>query len=141
MESNRTYRDTVASEIKLPKEVYYRCLWTVRDMKRLEKLASVLDVRASGKKIKPALLQTGETVQEEADPGAVSLVPDDVAGRAQRELKCISNALKKVPEVYREGLLDNIIGKEPFGDFAHPNTWKKWKLVFLYELARELRLI
>ena len=43
MESGKTYRDAPGSDIKLPKEVYHRCLWIVRDRSRLERLASVLD--------------------------------------------------------------------------------------------------
>lgn len=130
MESKRTYRDTAGREISLPKEVYYRCLWVVRDSRRL-----VMLVDAHVK---------GEDAARSGDPGAEApavMVSDETARRAAEELACIDRALRKVPEVYRKDLLDNIIDKKPFGDFAHPNTWKRWKLVFLYELARELRLI
>ena len=128
MESKRTYRDAAGADIKLPREVYYRCLWTVRDSQRLGELAAVLSIRENG--------ETDFTGMPET-----AMVPDDVAARAAFELECIRAAVHKVPEVYREGLLDNIIGKTPFDDFAHPNTWKRWKLVFLYELAKELRMI
>ena len=43
MESKRAYRDAPGSGIKLPKEVYYRCVWIVRDRSRLERLAAVTD--------------------------------------------------------------------------------------------------
>jgi phosphomethylpyrimidine synthase len=72
---------------------------------------------------------------------AADVVTDAAARHAAYELGCIERALEGVPEVYREGLLDNIVNKTPFGDFAHPNTWKRWKLVFLYELAGALDLI
>lgn len=138
MESKMVYRDAAGSDVKLPKEVYYRCLWTVRDSERLRKLAVLLEDtdRAEASAYKQDLLVLEADIDADA-----TLVSDDVAERAARELKCIDRALSKIPEVYQEGLLDNIIDKEPFGDFAHPNTWKRWKLVFLYELAKELRLI
>ena len=69
------------------------------------------------------------------------MVSEAAVQQAAHELECIDNALESIPEVYREGLLDNIIEKKPFGDFAHPNTWKRWKLVFLHGLAKQLNLI
>lgn len=131
MESKRAYRDAPGSDIKLPKAVYYRCVWIVRDRSRLEKLASVLDENRDF---------AWKREQEESGNTA-AIVSDAAAKQAAHELECIVRALGCIPEVYREGLLDNIIEKKPFSDFAHPNTWKRWKLVFLYELARRLYLI
>ena len=128
MEGGKTYRDAPGSDIKLPKEVYHRCLWIVRDRSRLERLASVLDY-------------DGEDTWDGGFAEDVSVVTDAAARHAAYELECIDSALESIPEVYREGLLDNIVNKTPFGDFAHPNTWKRWKLVFLHELARALNLI
>lgn len=127
MESKRTYRDAPGADIKLPREVYYRCVWTVRDSARLSSLASASEMTGT---------DTSDGFYEDA-----AIIPDDVAARAAFEIESIRKAIHKVPEVYREGLLDNIISKKQFDDFAHPNTWKRWKLVFLYELAMELRMI
>lgn len=141
MESKRTYRDAAGREIKLPKEVYYRCLWTVRDERRLRELAGLMR-RDDGSNMDehPADNRAGTAQEGGTDQKAV-IVSDDVVQRAAAEIACIRRALAKVPEVYREELLDNIVDKEPLPDFAHANTWKRWKLVFLYELAKELRLI
>jgi hypothetical protein len=128
MDSRKTYRDAPGSDLKLPKEVYHRCLWIVRDCGRLERLASVLD-------------GSGRSTWTEGAAEAADVVTDAAARHAAYELGCIERALEGVPEVYREGLLDNIIEKKPFGDFAHPNTWKRWKLVFLHGLAKQLDLI
>lgn len=134
MESKTTYRDAPSGEIKLPKAVYYRCLWTVRDAERLETLASVLE---SGQDA----YSGGESVSSCTEKTDSVLVSDGAARHAAFELECIARALAQIPEVYRNSLLDNIHRKTPFPDFAHPNTWKRWKLVFLYELAKELCLI
>jgi hypothetical protein len=128
MDSRKTYRDAPGSDIKLPKEVYHRCLWIVRDRSRLERLASVLDGSAG-------------SIWSDGDAEDASVVTDAAARHAAYEIGCIDRALEGVPEVYREGLLDNITEKKPFGDFAHPNTWKRWKLVFLHGLAKQLDLI
>ena len=130
MESKKTYRDAAGRDVRLPREVYYRCLWTVRDAERLKGIAEILDHDE----------ELYYTDAAGAGSGTV-IVTDDVAKHAAYELECIHAAITKVPEVYREGLLDNINKKEPLPDFAHPNTWKRWKLVFLYELAKQLKLI
>ncbi len=128
MESSKAYSDAPGSSIKLPREVYFRCVWIVRDCRRLSKLASFLDENAV------FAWKEGETAD-------TSIISEAAARNAAHELECIAKALESIPAVYREGLLDNIIEKKPFSDFAHPNTWKRWKLVFLHELARELDLI
>lgn len=141
MESKIVYRDAAGRDIRLPKEVYYRCLWTVRDSGRLEKLTALL-AQDPGRREEGTSheYQAGGASNKEHEHED-SVVSDDVLHRAAGELRCIRTALGRVPEVYREGLLDNICRKVPFEDFAHPNTWKRWKLVFMYELAKELRLI
>lgn len=146
MESKRQYRDAPGDSARLPREVYYRCLWTVRDMSRLEALAAFHELsnrpdglfQKSGFENAP---DNGPDHPEEHEIRRAVIISDEVAGRAAYETECIRRALDKIPSVYREGLLDNIINKTRFDDFAHPNTWKRWKLVFLYELAKELYLI
>lgn len=142
MESKREYHDAPSGEIKLPKEVYYICLWTVRDSERLKQMASVLDFEdESGQKSIEPGADAAYVEPDDLCTGDTRLVSDMTAQHAAYELQCIENAISSIPEVYREGLLDNIIRKAPLGDFAHPNTWKRWKLVFLYGLAKELHLI
>ena len=87
----------------------------------------------------------GDDTWEEMFSGEIPpesrVVSDSVRVRAEYELDCIGRALAKVPEEYRMGILSNIVHKTEFGDFAHPNTWKKWKQIFIAELARELCLV
>lgn len=141
MQSKRKYKDAAGREIKLPKEVYYRCLWTVRDAGRLRGLADLL--RQDENVYISSVQGSQDTCQEPGSTGEsrTLVISDETARRAAADLACIEKALTKVPEVYREELLDNIMNKKPLPDFAHANTWKRWKLVFLYELAREMRLV
>jgi hypothetical protein len=60
---------------------------------------------------------------------------------AEHKLWAIRAALDTVPAEMRQTLLDNIISGAGFGDYAHENTWKKWKKRFIYNLARYLDLI
>ncbi len=138
MDRSREFRDAASHNIRLPKEVYYRCLWTVRDSDRLRLAASVLD-SCDRNAVQDG--KSADSIEFTPSAGGDILITEETAGRAAFELECIGRAIEKIPEVYRKGLLDNIINKTQFDDFAHPNTWKRWKLVFLYELARELHII
>ena len=95
----------------VPKEVYYQCVWMVRDSERLLWLA----------------------LSDEVD--------DSVAAAARRRTDAIESALYAVPEEYRLGIMRHVKDREAFDDYAHENTWKKWQQRFIYELAVNLMLI
>ena len=117
---------------KIPQDVYYRCIWLVRGRRRLQDLAEMSD----------DTLQASVSASEmEDDHSDAAIVSEAVIRQAERDLESISNALERIPGAYREGILSNIADKEPFGDMAHPNTWKKWKQEFIYQLAKQLHLI
>ena len=61
--------------------------------------------------------------------------------QAMYKLDCISRALEDVPSEYRQGTIDTIVDNTPFTDLAHENTWRKWRRVFIRNLAKELDLI
>lgn len=118
---NRTYR--------LPKAVYYQCMWTVRDMDRLKRLALAADTGC----------RANELVFFEVDEEAVS--DREVLKQAKYKLACIKRALEDVPEEYRKGTIDSIVYNLPFSEMAHENTWRKWRKVFIRNLASGLKLI
>lgn len=118
------------STIVIPREVYYRCIWLIRDMPRLEQLVLMRQNGADGDYPETA------DISEDA-----IIVPETVIDRAAEDLETIKDTLNEIPEVYRQGIINNIISKDPFSDFAHPNTWKKWKTEFIHELARAMHYI
>ena len=120
---------------KTPSNVYYRCIWLVRDSRRLNDLIELS--RLTGE---IGSVELGEDFIAAAD-FSDSIITEKVIERAEYDLGCIRRALETVPKDYRQGILGNIIDKEPFSDLAHPNTWKKWKQTFIYQLAKEQHLI
>ena len=48
------------------------------------------------------------------------------------QIRPVEKALKKIPEEYRQGLLDHIIKGKPYPDYAHTSTWKRWRRRLLY---------
>lgn len=120
----------LGKDAQLPREVYYQCIWTVRDLPRLRELrAQARDGEGFGE---------DEIVMYVDDSNRV--IPQSVVLEARRKIECIERALSDVPEEYREMILANIVEGRAFGDQAHDNTWKKWKKRFINNLAREMDL-
>ena len=65
----------------------------------------------------------------------------EVLTQAAWKLECIRKAIAKVPEEYRQGTIDCLVYNVPYADIAHENTWRKWRKVFIRELAKNLLLI
>lgn len=117
------------NELRMPKAVYYQCLWTVKDMERLKRLEAA----------------NSHTVK---DGDLIFFVDEDEVIRnaaaleqAAWRMDCIRRALRRLPVEYRKDTVDNIVYGIPFNDMAHENTWRKWRQVFLRELAKNLMLI
>lgn len=127
MKSKSTYSERAVSAEILPDTVRKRCELLVRDSERLRRLVSAFEEPCAD-----SILPAQETPV---------IVTESAARRAADELRCIRESLEIIPEAYRQGIISNIESKTPFSDFAHPNTWKKWKKTFLIELARNLHLI
>ena len=135
----RAKKDEPASLVT--KEVYYRCIWAVRDAERMRILAQLSEADL------PDIPVTGINSEGTARNGRCAYVyegravSDAAIYKAAEELRCIEEALHTVPEVYRRGVYENIAHNSEFSDLAHPNTWKKWKQSFIYELARRMHFI
>ena len=56
-------------------------------------------------------------------------------GAASDRLAMLYQALNIVPEIYRDGILQNIVDRRPFEAFASEATWYRWKQRFLYTFA------
>ena len=114
---------------RVPKAVYYQCIWIIKDLDRLRRL------EAAG--------NYGHTEDE-----FVFFVDDEeiirdagVLTQARFKLDGVRGALALVPEEYRQKTIDSIIYGIPFDDMAHENTWRKWRQFFIRELAKNLLLI
>lgn len=113
----------------LPKAVYYQCIWTVKDMDRLRMLE--------------ALHKYNEQPDEMICGGTegCAMVNDKVIEEGVRRIRAIRAAIQPVPEEMRRDLIESITSGSGFGDYAHENTWKKWKKRFITELAHNLDLV
>ena len=113
----------------IPKAVYFQCCWIVKDMERLRRLEAIGNYTA----------RTDEQVYFVDEEQVIKNA--EVLSQAAWKLECIRKALTKVPKEYRQATLDCIVYNLPYGDMAHENTWRKWREVFIRELAKNLLLI
>ncbi len=113
----------------VPKAVYHQCIWLIKDMDRLRKLEAVSNY-ASGEDELVFFVDDEDVIRDA-----------EVLDKAKWRLGCIRKALLAVPEEYRQSTLDCIRYNVPYGDMAHENTWRKWRQILIWELAKNLFLI
>lgn len=122
----------------MPDAVYYQCVWAVRDLYRMEEQLEILK-----HEISDGAVHTTSVVSDVKDDYEVrNPTEDKVMQKAalERRIKAINDAINSVPLAYRQFILDNIILQKAYKCF--PNKfWRIWKQRFLYNVARNLRLI
>jgi hypothetical protein len=119
----------MSRKMRVPKPVYYQCVWILKDIERLKRLEAVDNYRSS--KDEFVVFVDEEEVIRNAE----------VLCQARFKLECIRKALLAVPEDYRQMTIDSIVYGLSFGDMAHENTWRRWRQIFIRELAGNLNLI
>lgn len=116
-------------DYKLPKELYMQTLWFIRryPAARLEYENCI-----------------GKSVEQDGQPhgfGISDPTARDAALRIylRRQFEPVDKALTAIPPEYRKGLMDNIIEREPYPDYADLTTWKRWKRRLVFFVAAEIR--
>lgn len=121
--------DKKINTYKVPKAVYYQCIWLLKDMERLRR------IEAAGK----VPQGDNELVFFVDDENVV--MDESVFVNAREKLRCIRKSLQAIPKEYRQSTIDCIVFGVPYADTAHYNTWRRWRQIFVYELAKNLHLI
>ena len=113
----------------MPSAVRHQCEWILKDLDRLKGLATNASL----------VNETADAVVFYADD-CEGLTPESVALEALAKMDAIAGALAAIPEKYREPILEYYSHDKMLPDTASPNTWKRWKTVFMSVLARRLKL-
>ena len=134
------YREYQLKKMKnyvLPETVYRQALWAVKDLNRLrEELNKAIENVDN--------IHSPNFFNESIGTGFYS---DITAKKADKlitltnRIESIEAALFSIPEKYREGIKQKLVDGKPYGDEFHPNTWKKWQQVYIYNVAKNLGLI
>ena len=113
----------------VPKPVYFQCYWIIKDIDRLKRLEAIGSYAKKSDEL-VFFVDDQEVIRN-----------SEVLTQAAWKLECIRKAIAKVPEEYRQGTIDCLVYNVPYADIAHENTWRKWRKVFIRELAKNLLLI
>lgn len=134
------YREYQLKKMKnyvLPETVYRQALWAVKDLNRLrEELNKAIENVDN--------IHSPNFFNESIGTGFYS---DITAKKADKlitltnRIESIEAALFSIPEKYREGIKQKLVDGKSYGDEFHPNTWKKWQQVYIYNVAKNLGLI
>ena len=134
------YREYQLKKMKnyvLPETVYRQALWAVKDLNRLrEELNKAIENVDN--------IHSPNFFNESIGTGFYS---DITAKKADKlitltnRIESIEAALFSIPEKYREGIKQKLVDGKSYGDEFHPNTWRKWQQVYIYNVAKNLGLI
>lgn len=122
-------QDMAERKDRVPKQVYFQCVWTVKDIERLKRLEAISNYSQESNEM-VFFVDEEDVIRDAA-----------VLRQAAWKLECIRKAITKLPREYRQATIDNIVFNVPYGDVAHENTWRRWRQVFIRELAKNLLLI
>lgn len=126
----RDYQRQKNNPYKLPRNLYMRMLYLVRDYERLK---SERDDILNSSPPSDGLPHSG--IGNPTENKAIKL--------AALGDKCdaIDKALETVPPEYRKAVRDNICFRSPYPIFAGETTFKRWRCRFIYEVAKNLHEI
>jgi len=109
----------------LPKTLYYKSIAVIKDYPRM-----MLDYKFA----------IGHSVEQDGQPHGTK-ISDPTADDAQKlwqlstQIEAVEKALGKIPKEYQKAILEKIVNRKPYPDYAALNTWKKWKQRMVYYTA------
>lgn len=127
-------RNYQLKQYRLPHNVYHMCLSTVQcyeyNKRRLANNSTYI---------------SAVNYKDMPSPGSGSGSPVERQACNMADLRPLVNAvdeaLKSIPKEYRDGILNKIIHDIQYPQYAHRNTWSRWRQLFLYRVAQNLGLI
>ena len=135
----KDYQQKKMKKQVVPQPVYRQALWAVKGLLRMKDRLRELRMEAyvPGER---NLLKTYAGY----GTGYVCDVTGDKAteiANLSRRIDAIVRAFDAVPEQYRKGIEDKLIYDVPYSDEYHPNTWKRWQQVFIFNVAENLHIM
>lgn len=120
------------SKYKLPRNVYLRTLYLIRDYDRLkQQYQDILDESPSPPDGQPS----GSELSDVTANKAIRLES------ISRELKAIEQAALRIPDEYRTGVLNNVKYRVPYPEMAGYATWARYRSKFIENVAKNMQFI
>lgn len=128
----RDYQRIKNNRYVLPRSVYHRSIWSIRDYDRMKDFVNnVIDCSPNYNDGMPKNRGISDKVAD------IAIKRCDI----MREIKIIDEALKTIPVDYRNNVWDNIQYSKPYPKNADRTTYGRYKSKFIFEVARRLKII
>lgn len=111
---------------ELPKEVYMQTLWFIRTYPQMKEEYTDLIEKAHVMDGQPRGTDIGDPT------GQMAVKRAELAAK----IKAVENAMTEIPGEYRMTILDSIVFRTPYKDYANIKTWKNWRRRFVFFVAK-----
>lgn len=128
----KDYQRKTNNPYLLPKTVYNRVLWLIRDYERMK--AERNEILYSGNR-EVSDMPRGS---ERGNPTMDKALRLETLGR---EMEAVEGALLLVQEDLRNGVMNNICYQVAYPYFPDRTTWWREKVKFVNQVARNLKLV
>lgn len=116
----------------LPKTVYNRVLWLIRDYERMKaERNEIIHGYSCEQDGLPHGSETGNPTMDKA-------LKLETLGR---EMEAVEQALLLVDEDMRNGIINNICYQVPYPYYPSESTWLRRKKKFIHDVAKNLKLV
>ncbi len=133
---SREWQQTRLRKYVMPDAVYHQSLWAVRDLYRMERRMEELeDVETASQTGSSRVCDQCDGIEAYSSDADVSLERELLKDRTEK----IHAALETIPVMYRFYVLQNIIFRE--AGKTYPEEWRMWKQKFLFQVAKNLKMI
>lgn len=128
----RDYQRRKNNKYYLPKSVYHRTLWVIRDYERMkeevESLVEISGVNTDG-------MPRGNEASDQVSRMVIKRCD------LLKDVNVIDMALELIPEEYRAGIWDNIQYNKSYPTYAGARTFARYKAIFIHSVAKGLNYI
>ena len=128
----RDYQRRKNNKYYLPKSVYHRTLWVIRDYERMKEEAESL-VEISG--VNTDGMPRGNEASDQVSRMAIKRCD------LLKDVNVIDMALELIPEEYRAGIWNNIQYNKSYPTYAGVRTFARYKAIFIHSVAKGLNYI
>lgn len=128
----RDYQRRKNNKYYLPKSVYHRTLWVIRDYERMkeevESLVEISGVNTDG-------MPRGNEASDQVSRMVIKRCD------LLKDVNVIDMALELIPEEYRVGVWNNIQYNKAYPTYAAVRTFAMYKAIFIHSVAKGLNYV
>jgi len=141
----RNYQKKKGNPYLLPHNLYMRTLYIIKDYDRMrDEYQNILHGSPPPNIITGKDIHGNEVGEFGGRGSGTSNPAQDKAlnlAMVSDELHAVEQAIRMIPEEYRQGVFQNIRYGTPYPEVAHYNTWRNWKRKFIWGVAQRLHFI